>query len=332
MALKIAKALDLPKRWDALAANYFQTKEFLAHAERYNPCKQRYYLLLRNGVLEAGAIVYTLRIDLFTYLAIPSPLKMNIVGVPCSVSSSGLVGNRLLFPDLFEHLKRHEMGLLLALNLESNTLIPGVTSGRTFPTVIMLNRFQSWKGYLQSLRSDYRRRCHLLSRPFKKVTLKRGSCSRFDAGMYHQYRQVLKRSKGKLETLSLKFFQNLPTSFQLTTYHSQEDLLGWYITKAYEKQFYFFLGGIDYKLNKKFNTYFNILFSVVREGIEKGASLIDLGQTAEIPKTRLGGEIVEKFMIGYHTNRLLKKLLDAGKGILEYPVTVPKTHVFKKPL
>ena len=328
--VEVSKALDLPQRWDELAVDYFQTREFLAHTERYNPCKQRYYTLLRDGALETGSIVYTLRVDLFTYLSIPSPLHMNVVGVPCSVSSSGIVGNLQLFSNLFEHLKCQESGLLLALNLESDTLVPDAAIGRTLPTVIMLNKFQSWESYLQSLRADYRRRFHLLSRPFKGVTVKRGGCPQFDDGMYHQYRQVLKRSKGRLETLSLGFFQNLPSIFNLTAYYSQENLLGWYISTMYGKKFYFFLGGIDYELNKQFNTYFNILFGIVREGIEKRASLIDLGQTAEIPKTRLGGEVVERFMLGHHTNWLFRKLLGAGKGILEYSITVPKTRVFKK--
>jgi hypothetical protein len=98
----------------------------------------------------------------------------------------------------------------------------------------------------------------------------------------------------------------------------------------YGKRFHFFLGGIDYELNRQFNTYFNLLFRIVREGIERGASLIDLGQTAEIPKTRLGGEVVEKYILGHHPNWLVRKLLGAGKGILEYSLVVPKTHVFKE--
>lgn len=160
--------------------------------------------------------------------------------------------------------------------------------------------------------------------------MKRGACSQFDDMMYRQYLEVLKRSKGKLETLSQEFLQNLPSKFILTAYYDQKNLLGWYISTVFKEKYYFFLGGIHYEMNNRFNTYFNLLFGVLREGIEKKASIIDLGQTAEIPKIRLGGKVVDKFMLGTHSNRLLKKLLIAGKSILEYSTIVPETHVFKE--
>ena len=87
---------------------------------------------------------------------------------------------------------------------------------------------------------------------------------------------------------------------------------------------------MDYKVNRQFNTYFNILLNVVKEGIEKRASIIDLGQTAEIPKLRLGGKLVEKTMMGYHSNRIMRKLMKAGKSLLEYSTVLHETHVFKE--
>jgi len=326
---KISNAVDLPEEWDQLAKDYFQTRVFLAHTEKYNPCQQRYYALFLDGVFKAGAVVYGLRLDLFTYLSIPSPFRMNIVGIPCSVSASGFVGSFDLFSELIDFIKSQEKGLLLVLNLDSTPPVSDLIIGRTLPTIIMANRFQSWENYIQSLRASYRRRIINLARPFSRINIKRGACSRFDEKMYHQYLEVLKRSKGKLETLSQQFFQNLPSNFRLTAYYHQEHLLGWYISTVFKEKYYFFLGGIDYGRNKHFNTYFNILVGVLREGIEKNASLIDLGQTAEIPKIRLGGKVVEKFMLGYHSNCLLRKFLKAGKSILEYSTTVPESHVFK---
>jgi hypothetical protein len=326
---QVDQALDLPAEWDELAVDYFQTRKFLDHVERHNPCRQRYYILVQDGRLEVGCIVYSLRMDLFTYLAIPSPLRMNVVGVPCSVSSSGFVGNQERLPELFEHLKRWERGLLLALNLESRPLISGVATGRTLPTVVLENRFPSWTCYLESLRADYRRRLRVLSRPFAGIEARPLECSQFDDDMYLQYCQVLERSAGRLETLSHGFFRHLPDRFNLTAYYEQEHLLGWYISAGYRERFYFFLGGVDYETNRQFNTYMNILYGILREGIEKGASWIDLGQTAEIPKTRLGGKAVERYMAGHHSNGLFNKLLDLGKGILEYSGTIPETHVFK---
>jgi hypothetical protein len=56
---------------------------------------------------------------------------------------------------------------------------------------------------------------------------------------------------------------------------------------------------------------------------------LDLGQTAEVPKTRLGGSIVEKGMFGWHSNPVARHLLGIGRGLLEYRTTVPEAHVFR---
>lgn len=327
---KIENARALPKEWDHLAEDYFQTREFLTHTESYNPCQQRYYVGFQDESFVAGAIVYTLRLDLLTYLSIKSPLKMNIVGVPCSVSCSGLVGYEELYSVLLESMKREEKGFLLVLNRESRDDIPEFIQGRTLPTIIFKNRFFSWDDYVQSLRSHYKRRLVRLSDSFKGVRVTAGPCSRFDQNMYLQYREVLKRSSGKLETLSLPFFQNLPSRFKLTTYSAQNTLAGWHISLRFREKFYFFLGGLDYDLNKQFRTYFNMLYAILREGIESKASFIDLGQTAEFPKLLLGGMVVEKSMLAFHSNWLFRKALDACSGILEYSRVIQMPHVLKE--
>jgi hypothetical protein len=203
-------------------------------------------------------------------------------------------------------------------------------SGTTLPTTILTNHFRSLEDYLLNMRADYRRRVRQLSLPFTEIQKKHIPCSRFDNMMYDQYLAVLKRSKGKLETLSLEFFRKLPSNFNLTAFYSAEKLIGWYISCAFNERFYFFLGGVDYRVNRKFNTYFNILLNVVQEGIEKRASIIDLGQTAEIPKLRLGGKLVEKKMAGYHSNRIMRKLMKAGRHLLEYSAVLKEQHVFKE--
>ena len=323
------RALDLPENWDCAAVDYFQTREFLDHTEKYNPCKQRYYLLYHNGIFEIGIIVYTLKLDLLTYLGIPSPFRMNIAGIPCSVSASGIIGNSDYLHQITGYIKTREKGLLLFLNLAFELGQENMIPGTTLPTTILTNHFRSLEDYLLNMRADYRRRVRQLSSPFTEIQKKHIVCSRFDNLMYDQYLTVLKRSKGKLETLSLEFFRKLPSNFNLTAFYSQEKLIGWYISCAFNERFYFFLGGVDYRVNRKYNTYFNILLNVVQEGIEKRASIIDLGQTAEIPKLRLGGKLVEKKMAGYHSNRIMRKLMKAGRHLLEYSAVLQEPHVFK---
>ncbi len=325
----VKTAADLPDDWDLISKDYFQTKEFLLHTEKFNYCRQRYFLLFQKTLLKVGVVIYSLRLDLFTYLAVKSPFTMHIVGVPCSVSSSGIIGDEKLFSTLFEEIIKQESGMLLMLNLE-NTM-PGAESlsGRTLPTMLFSNTFTSYSNYLSSIRTHYRRRLLQISKAFTGVEKKLMHCKDFTSEMHTQYLEVLKRSKGKLETLSLDFFQQLPPIFILTAYTINTHLLGWKITLSFEEKYYFFLGGIDYRARQKFNTYFNLLLDVLKEGIINKAVLIDFGQTAEVPKMRLGCTLDEKTMLAHHSNPLFRKLLKVGKKALEYSTVVEEVHVFK---
>ena len=89
---KLDNALALPDEWDVLADCYFQRKKFLLYCQNWNHCNQRYYVAYDQDKLIAGAVVYTIRLNLFTYYKMRLPVTMQIIGIPCSVSSAGLVG------------------------------------------------------------------------------------------------------------------------------------------------------------------------------------------------------------------------------------------------
>lgn len=330
-SIEIVKtAANLPEDWDRISTNYFQSKEFLIHTEKHNSCRQRYYLFSQDSSLKVGAIIYSLRLDLFTYMAIKSPFAMHIVGVPCSVSSSGIIGDDKLFSSLIKEIKQQEKGMVLILNLENKMSVEGLVSGRTLPTLLFTNTFSSYTVYLSSIRAHYRRRLLQISNTFKGVEKKQMSCKFFTSEMHAQYLEVLKRSKGKLEALSLDFFQHLPPKFILSSYSINKQLLGWKIMLSNKEKYYFFLGGIDYSNNQKFNTYFNLLLDILKEGIENNAKVIDFGQTAEVPKMRLGCIPEEKRMLAYHSNPLFRKILKFGKKALEYSTVPEKVRVLKK--
>jgi hypothetical protein len=325
---RIEDADDIPGAWDILASDYYQKRTFLAHCQQYNPCSQRYYLLSNAGRLHAGGIVYTLKLDLLTYLGIRSPMNMQIVGVPCSVSSSGLVGIGALQGELLRRILCQEKGLVACLNLD--TLPENVPSavGRTWPDIVFANSFHTWEEYSSTLRSPYRRRLLQVQEYATSFTLCTGPCCSFTREMHAMYLQVFNRSQGKLERLETAFFRKLPESFCLTTYAAGGTLRGWTITQRDGDRFSFFLGGQDYRYNPK-KLYLVQLMTVLRQGIASGAKLIDLGQSAEVPKMRLGGIPREKIMLGSHSRPMLRAMLHVGIGLLSYRKHFPETHVFR---
>ena len=324
----VMSADSLPEKWNQLAVHYFQRIPFLQYLEQYNPCKQRYYMMYQNDDLQACAVIYTLPLDLLTFARIKSPVKMHIVGVPCSVSSPGIFGEPEAIKLLKPYIAQREKGLLLLLNLDKKPVETKNATGNTLPTIVLENRFASWQEYVDSLRADYRRRLlKILSN--KEISLETRTFGQFTEQMYDQYLQVFKKSNAKLEKLNHDFFRNLPQPFRLTACLYKQQVIGWNITVHDGDYHYFFLGGIDYSYNREFSTYFQLLSNIIKDGIEQKAKYIDLGQTAEIPKMRMGGRKEARFMEAHHHFALINVLLKKGRKLLEYSRKVPPANVFK---
>jgi hypothetical protein len=326
---RVAHPDELPPAWDALAESLFQRRAFLRHAHAYNPCRQRYYLLTEGGALVAGAVVYRLRLDLLTFLKLPSPLGMQVVGIPCSVSTSGVLGALSRHGELLARLPGEERGLLIALNLSA---IPptAMAVGRTLPTIEVENRWATWEAYVAALRAPYRRRLRRQAAHAATLTIETGPCARFTDAMHALYLQTFQRSHDKLERLTADFFRQLPAEFQLTTYADAAGLHGWTISVLDGERWTFFLGGRSYAASAPPDLYFQMLLTVLRQGIAAGARIIDLGQTAETPKLRLGGVPRERFLLGHHSNPLLCRLLHWGRGALSYGKTLERPLVWRE--
>lgn len=326
---KSDKACDLPATWDLLTEDYFQQRCFLTHAEKFNPCNQRYYMCVEEGRLLAAAIVYTLRIDLFAFSRLKSPVKMHVTGIPCSVSSQGIFGDDAAVEHLKNHICDVESGFLLMLNLRKKTGSARFVSGNTFPTFVIENTFSDWQGYFDALRSGYKRRIRLINQAGEGISFERLSCREFTPAMYQQYLQVYQRSEGKLERLNMDFFVHLPPEFLLTVCKRDGRVIGWNIGLFHQEMYYFFLGGIDYAFNKTNQTYLRLLTQLVKDGIESGAKFIELGQTAGIAKMRMGGRPVNLRMEAHHRIKLIHRVISMAGSLLEYRQKTENTNAFK---
>lgn len=326
---RAARARDLPDEWDRLADSLFQRRDFLEHAERHNPCAQRYWILEEQGVARAGAICYTLPLDLLTFLGMRSPLRMQVLGIPCSVSPGGLLGIAEETRRLLRHVLPREKGLLLGLNLPQAAPLPGLLQGRTLPTLVLRSGFPDREAYLAALRAPYRRWLLAQLKRFQGVSVATGSCADFDDEAHALYLQVFRRSRAKLECLGREFFRELPPAFRFTTSREAGRLVGWQITVRDGDCLRFFLGGVDYARAQRLSTYFNLLIQVVEAGLSQQAPRIDLGQTAEVPKQRLGARPEELGLFAWHPSAWARLGLRSMRGLLEYRRRTPELHVFK---
>ena len=328
---QVSTAKNLPDAWDTAADVYFQQREFLIHSEQYNPCDLRYYLLYERDTLNAGVIIFTQTINLLTFCKnIPSPIKIHFIGPPASVSCPGTIGSPAGIDRLIRHIYKKERGVILAVNTPPGHYVGKAIPMTYLPTITMRHNFKSWDEYYTALRSDYRRRVNKIILTFEGIRVSQSSCSEFTREMHDLYLAVLNRTKTKLETLSFDFFKHLPPDFILTAFTHNEKILAWNITLKDKDVFYFFFGGHDDTLNGKYNAYLNSLIHMLRRSFDLGAAYIDLGQTAEIAKARMGGEPVEKGMFVYHKSRLLRHLFYMARNLLSYKRHIPAANVFKR--
>jgi len=248
--------------WDQIADFYFQKREFLKHLQKYNSCSQRYYMLYDGNKLVAGTIVYTFKVNLLTFLHIPSPLKMRIIGLPVSVATPPLIGQPAEFGYLLTHILENEKGFVLGLNMMDDYLTNRVLNMRTLPTFIIKNKFSDLESYENSLRHNYRRRLHLFRNNFRDVRTEVSDCSLFIGEHYRLYLEIMRRTRTKLETIHMELFQNLPSNFTLSTYYHKKDMLCWHITCHDGKNLIFFFGGMNYKLRDQYQSYQNNLYGI----------------------------------------------------------------------
>jgi hypothetical protein len=326
----IESASALSDEWDTLADCYFKKREFLEYTEKYNPCRQHYYELIVDNTLRAGAMVYRLAVSYLTRrLGFESPYKWIIIGVPASVPGSGLIGDVEYIDLLLKEIFIIEKGLVLATNLGPDLQVANVVTITSLPKIVMSHNFKTWQDYKDALRSKYRRRLNRIVSSIEDLSVETTNCARYNEKTHALYLNIMGRTKTKLETLSLSFFKNLPDRFKLTTYCLDGKVITWHINLLDDDVLYFLFGGIDYELNKQYNAYFLNLSGIINESIEWGYQTIDLGQTAEIAKTRMGGVPLDQNIFIYHRNAWIRNVFQFGKKHIKLKRDFPLANVFK---
>jgi hypothetical protein len=311
----VSKSLGIPAEWDDLCTLFLQTRQMLAHYERWNPCGQRYHLLFENGILIAGAITYSRVQNLLTFAwNIPSPIKINFIGIPASISPPGIIG------------APEKAALLLDCVFKYETC---ATAVRLMPGIEFNNCFASIHAYRAALRASWRRRMDRIRKKGALFVQRRTSCDEFTDDHYRLYLSVLFRAAEKIETLSLDFFRNLPRPIELISSFINKRLVSWRIVLFEKNRYSFILGGHDYVLNDLHSIYFNNLYSILEEGISRNAAVIDFGQTAEDAKARLGANDIAELMLLHHSNLFLKLLFSKVSPFLAYRKKFPLYRIFR---
>lgn len=282
---------ELPPEWDALAGgNYALKRDFLRVMERANPCEQRYYGF-RDADGRLDSILMTLvqeRLNLLMFTPVTWRLRMTLVYVPISASTAGMVCGEATRPQV-EAFLAGMRGITLVLNQPEASALPGFARTATCPRIRMKLRWASFHDYLHDLRSNYRYRYKKAAQKGASLTFRRlANTGDFTERHYTLYEQVFNKSRIQVEKLSLDYFRECPAT--LLVFENNSEPVGFVQLLDNGPELIFGFVGVDYAVNEQFDIYHNLMLKMVEYGIEHGYTTIDLGQTADETKLKLGGE------------------------------------------
>jgi predicted N-acyltransferase len=162
-------------------------------------------------------------------------------------------------------------------------------------------KFSDFEQYLAALKAHYRQDIRRSKKKLEKTgpgfTLARITGGPELEQMYSEevhklYLAVVERAESKLEILPREFFLAMVREFResisFTYIRSGEGIVGFNWALRSGQTYRFMFCGIDYKLNEDAELYFNLMYAELDNGLKADVAAIEVGQTADLFKARLG--------------------------------------------
>lgn len=262
---------------------------------------------------------YRMKLNIFTFSRLRLCLPVTVVGLPVSLSKCGYVGDlNALIRDY-----QRRRGLFLVLNLDAPCSEPSVGRGETLGTCLFRQSFSSLEDYLRSLRSPYRRRLNIARKKAETLLWRELAPEDFSESLYDLYRQVVDRTDYPLERLSLSFFQRFPARVHVL--YEQHVPVAFIQTLTQGDTLSFLFGGMDYQKRDQYD----MLFQILRLGIDARIAAIDYGQTAERSKMRVGCALHPKYMAVFCHVSFFNQILKRVIGLFSYRAKTDPVNPFK---
>lgn len=322
--------------------------DLLRLLEKVNPCGQEYHLhqglILVSYVHNLNLLNFTRKFSL--------KAKVRIIGLPISLSLGGILSTKDANAidkeservAVREVLKEME-GLTLVLNSDFD--LSG--GNRTLSTFVFHNRFSDFQDYLNALRAPYRRKISKALEKGKGLKFIPISPLGFTEQHYALYLSVMGRTRNLLETLPIDFFRGYDADI-IEVRDEESRLVGFVQLRGSGSGLYFMFCGFrrnyagpddlwvepgvgskrEESLMNSIDLYYNMLLFIIRFGIEKGYGHIQMGQTSEETKLKLGCEEVGRYLCLHHGNAVVNRLLQALARRFSYRGYPVKHHTFKR--
>lgn len=183
---------------------------------------------------------------------------------------------------------------------------------------MILNLRKEWttfEDYLAAMTSKYRVRA---KRAFKKGVgiekreLNLESIKAFLPRIDELYKCIAEGAGFNVVTLDGEYFLNFkrhfPEKFRLYGYFLKGEMIAFYTTFRNQEELEAHFLGFANETNRNYQVYLNILYDLIKEGIEVKAGYINFARTALEIKSSVGAAPVDLFYLGKHTNSLKNAL------------------------
>ena len=175
----------------------------------------------------------------------------------------------------------------------------GYTLGESLPMNMFDRKFQDFEHYLGSLKAHYRQDVRRSRKKLEKAGL---TIARIQGGpeleqlyseeVHKLYLAVVERAESKMEVLPREFFlamtREFGASLSFTYIRNRERIVGFNWAIRNGKTYRFMFCGVDYQMNEGADLYFNLMYAELDNALRSNAAEIEVGQTADLFKSRLG--------------------------------------------
>ena len=178
--------------------------------------------------------------------------------------------------------------------------------------MVLPEEWKSFEHYLAAMLSKYRTRAKRAAKkaaPLSKREICKEELEELSPRLDELYREVANGVEFNVATLPKNYFllmkKLFPDRFTIFGYFLDQQLLGFCTTLMNEDEMEAHFLGFDHGANRKYQLYLNMLYDIVKTGIEGNAARIHFGRTAHEIKSSVGAVPVVYHSYIRHTNRFL---------------------------
>jgi hypothetical protein len=319
---------ELPYDWDEAfsAEDVFNKRTVLKHFFLHSPIGQKYFWIEREKAKPLAGILCRTQLP-FTLGPVTIFRPALVCSIPMPFSTDPGFSDQEGIAEVAGLMENFDGGFRMIGGLQKKSAdIPGWAWRRHLVNIDMDIRWQDFESYINCFRSDYRSRVSESlgrGRDLKRILV---SNDKFEPKVYELYEKIAQKYNSLI--LPIRFFLEIPSEKSIIGLQMGEEILAWALLIPSDKYLYFLFGGYKEEFNHKYHLYNNLLLSIIRFSIENGFKRLNLGQTAELSKMRLGGYPVERYILVSHAGSAIRQIV-LKTDIFSYRKHYPLPRVFK---